>query len=77
MWLVGFSWRLKEFSWVHQSSPLTCPLVSVDSGAEEDQVGSQHCLDQREGDGSCLVDDKQLSLSQFGMMLGLDVLDGL
>lgn len=45
-------------------------------GAEEDEVGAQHGLDQRQRDGRRLVNNQQLRLRQLGVVLRLDVLQG-
>lgn len=52
-------------------------LIAIDGGAKENKVGSQQIFDNGEGYGSCLIDDKQLCLSQLLMMLWLDILDSL
>ncbi len=46
----------------------------VDCGAEEDEVGPQHGLHQRQRDGGRLINDQQLRLPQPLMVLWLDVL---
>ena len=55
---------------MHRAAP-------VNGGAEEDQVGPEHGLDDRQRDGGRLVDHQQLRLRQALVVLREDVLHGL
>ena len=55
---------------MHRAAP-------IDGGAEEDQVGPEHGLNDRQRDGGRLVNDKQLRLGQALVVLRQDVLDRL
>lgn len=49
----------------------------IDSGAEENEVGTQHGLDKGQWDGGRLIDDQQLCLPQPLVVLRLYVLNRL
>lgn len=55
----------------------SCSLIPIDSGAKEHQVWAQKGFDHRQGDGGCLVNHNQLSLTELSSMLRLDVLHSL
>ena len=49
-------------------------FVAIDGGAQEDEVGAQHRLHQRQRDRRRLVDDQQLRGAEARVVLRLDVL---
>ncbi|EGG25142.1 hypothetical protein DFA_03389 [Cavenderia fasciculata] len=55
----------------------TGAFVAVDGRREEDEVGPEQVLDVGEGDGGSLIDDDELCLAEFLVVLRLDVLDSL
>jgi hypothetical protein len=49
----------------------------MDGGGENNHVGSEELLDQSDWDGSGLINDQKLSLSEGSAVLGSDILDSL
>ena len=52
-------------------------FVAVDRRREKHEVGTQKRPHHRKGNRRCLVDDHELRLTQYGMILRLDILDRL
>ena len=49
----------------------------MDGAAEYDHVRAKHLFHYCDGNGGCLIDNKQFCLSQLSIVLRLDVLDSL
>ena len=62
---------------VHSTLPPTPPPNSpADGGRQEDEVGPQQVLHQRQRDGGRLIHAHQLCLAQLHAVTGMDVLQG-
>lgn len=55
----------------------TSALVAIDSRGHQHKVGSHELLNNRDGYCSCFIDNQQLRLTEFGVVLRPNVLDGL
>lgn len=52
-------------------------FIAINGGRKKDQVGPHQLLHDRNRNSSCLINDKELSLSEFSVVLGSYVLNGL
>ena len=78
VWLVEVLTRLPfELRNKLEGKRSSSAFVSVDSRRENDHIRSKQLLNKSDGDGSCFVDNKKLSLSQLGIILRSDVLNSL
>ena len=52
-------------------------FIPINGGREKDQVGAHQLLHYRDGDSSGLIDYQEFSLSEFSIVLGSYILNGL